>query len=163
MNYVLKQKFWSLSDTFKIRDLEGRDLFVVKGRFFSLGDKLSFQDLNGQELIFIRQKLMSWGPTYYLEQGGRVVAEVRKHLFTFFHCKFTVDVPGPDDFEARGGFLDHEYTFTRSGETVATSSKRWLSWTDTYAIDIPNDNDAILLLAAAVVIDLVCHQNDRKH
>ena len=162
MRYVLKQKFWSWGDDFKIRDADGKDVFFVDGRAFSWGDKLSFQDMQGRELAFIRQKLLAWGPTYYLEREGRVFAEVRKHLFTLLRCKFTVDVPGPDDLEAQGSFLDHEYTFERAGRTVATVSKRWFSWTDTYGVDIADGEDAVLILASAVVIDMVCHQESKQ-
>jgi uncharacterized protein YxjI len=161
MRYLLKQKFWSIGNDFYIRDSADRDVFRIDGRFLSFGDKLSFQDLQGRELVFIRQKLLSWGPTYYLERDGQVIAEVRKHLFTFFRCRFTVDVPGPGDLEAQGNLLDHEYTFARHGKIVATVSKRWFTLMDTYGVEIAEGEDDVILLAAAVVIDLACHQENR--
>jgi len=163
MRYVMKQKFWSWGDDFTISDENSRDVFLVDGRAFSWGDKLSFQDMSGHEVAFIRQKLLSWGPTYEIEVHGQMVAVVKKHLFTFLRCKFTVDVPGPDDLEAQGNFLDHEYTFERSGRAVASVSKQWLSWTDTYGVDIVESNDDVLILASAVVIDMVCHQESKRH
>ena len=54
----------------------------------------------GNELAFIEQRLLSWGPTYEIYIGGRLHATVKKELFTFFKCRFTVDVPGPNDLEA---------------------------------------------------------------
>lgn len=161
MRYVMKQKFWSLGDDFRIQDAEGRDVFYVDGRAFSWGDKLSFQDLEGRELAFIRQRLLAWGPTYEIESQGRLVAVVKKKLFTLLHCRFTVDVPGPDDLEAEGSFLDHEYNLTRHGQQVAQVSKRWFSWTDTYGVDIAEGEDDVLILATAVVIDMVCHQEGK--
>lgn len=161
MRYLLKQKFWSWGDDFTIKNAAGEDVFVVDGRAFSWGDKLSFQDAGGNELAFIRQKLLSWGPTYEIDVHGRLVAVVKKHLFTLLRCKFTVDVPGPDDLEAQGSFLDHEYTFERKGHEVAAVSKRWFSWTDTYGVDIAAGEDDVLILASAVVIDMVCHQESK--
>ena len=163
MRYVMKQKFWSWGDDFTIRDENGANVFLVDGRAFSWGDKLSFQGMNGNELAFIRQKLLSWGPTYEIEVHGRLVAVVKKHLFTLLRCKFTVDVPGADDLEAQGSFLDHEYSFERGGRTVADVSKRWFSWTDTYGVDIASGEDNVLILASAVVIDMVCHQESKRH
>jgi len=162
MRYLLKQKFWSWGDDFSIKDAAGNDTFFVDGRAFSIGDKLSFQDLQKQELAFIRQKLLSWGPTYEITRNGQLLAVVKKHLFTFFRCKFTVDVPGPDDLEAQGSFLDLEYTFTRGGQTVAEVSKRWFAWSDTYGVDIADGEDDVLILASAVVIDMVCHQESER-
>src|SRR4051812_10969345 len=163
MRYIMKQKLFAFGDDFTIKDESGRDVYFVDGKAFSFGDKLSFQDLEGNELAFIRQKVFSWGPTYEIARDGNVVAQVKKHLFAFFHHRFTVDVPGPDDLEAEGNFTDHEYTFRRHGETVATVSKQWFSWTDTYGVDIQPGEDDVLVLASAVVIDQACHPDDRKH
>ena len=159
--YVLKQDWFSIGGDYTIRDESGRDAFVVDGRAFSFGDKLSFQDLHGRQLAFIAQRLLSWGPTYVITRGDRVVAVVKKKLFTFLRCEFTVDVPGPDDLVAEGDFWEHEYAFARHGRTVATASKRWFSWTDTYGIDVAPGEDDVLVLASAVVIDLCCHQDRR--
>jgi uncharacterized protein YxjI len=163
MTYLMKQKFLCLGDDFTIRDADGNDRFYVDGRAFSFGDKLSFQDPSGNELAFIRQKLLSWGPTYEIHRDGHLAAVVKKQLFTFLHCKFSVDVPGPDDLEATGNFLDMEYTFTRHGSPVAHVSKRFFSLTDAYGIDTLPGEDDVLLLASAVVIDLVCHPDDNDH
>jgi len=162
MRYLMKQKLFSWGDDFLIKDENGRDVFFVDGKAFSLGDQLSFQDMAGNELSFIKQKLLSWGPTYEIHRDGQLCAVVKKKLFTFFTCRFTVDVPGPDDLEAEGDFLDHEYTFTRSGERVAGVSKQWFSWTDTYGVDIAEGEDDVLIIASTVVIDLACHGDKQK-
>ena len=161
MRYVMKQKLFAWGDDFRIQDDQGRDVFFVDGKAFSIGEKLSFQDMAGNELAFIGQKLLAWGPTYEIYRGGQLAAVVKKALFTLLRCKFTVDVPGPDELEAEGDFLDHEYSLTRGGNVVATISKRWFSLTDTYGVEIADGDDTILILACTVVIDMVCH-GDRK-
>lgn len=162
MRYLMKQKLFSWGDDFTIKDDAGRDVYFVDGKGFSLGSQLSFQDMQGNELAFIKQKLLSWGPTYEIARNGEIVAVVKKELFSFIHHRFTVDVPGPDDLEAEGSFTDHEYTFQRGGSVVATVSMRWFSWTDTYGVEIADDEDPVLILASAVVIDQACHPDDGK-
>lgn len=162
MRYVLRQKVFCLGDDYTIRDEDGNDCFYVDGKAISFGDKLSFQDMQGNELAFIRQKLLSWGPTYEIYRDGELAAVVKKQLFTFLKCKFTVDVPGPDDLEAVGDFLDKEYTFSRGGEEVATVSKRWFSFSDTYGVEIADSEDEVMILASAAVIDLCCHQDKKR-
>jgi len=157
MRYIMKQKLFSWGDDFIIKDESGRDVFFVDGKAFSFGNQLSFQDLIGNELVFIKQRLLSWGPTYEIYRGDQLNAVIKKELFTFFKCRFIVDVPGPDDLEAEGDFLDHEYEFSRDGNPVATVSKEWFSWSDTYGVDIAEDEDDILILASTVVIDMACH------
>ena len=51
--------------------------------------------------------------------------------------------------------------FERGGEVVAHVSKRWFNWTDTYGIEIDGEDD-VLVLASAVVIDMVCHQESKR-
>jgi uncharacterized protein YxjI len=160
MRYRMREKIFSFGDDFVIQDAGGNDRFFVDGKAFSIGDKLSFQDMAGNELAFIRQKLLAWGPSYVIEWSGGS-ATVKKHLFTFFRCAFTVDVPGPDDLEATGSLLDHEYEFQRHRRTVATVSKKWFSFSDSYGIDITDGENDVLILASAVVIDLCCHGDDK--
>lgn len=162
MRYLMKQKLFCWGDDFIIKNGAGEDVFFVDGRAFSIGNKLSFQDMRKTELAFIRQKLLAWGPTYEITRNGALAAVVKKHLFTLFRCKFTVDVPGPDDLEAEGDFLDMEYGFTRAGEQVAEVSKRWFSFADSYGVEIRPGEDDVLILASTVVIDMVCHA-DRRH
>ena len=161
MRYIMKQKLFAWGDDFFIKDERGRDVFFVDGKVFSFGNQLAFQDLAGNELAFIRQQVLSWGPTYEIYRGDQLYAVVKKELFTFFRCRFTVDVPGPDDLEAEGDFLDHEYVFNRGGEAVAKVSKEWFSWSDTYGVDIGEGEDDILILASTVVIDMACHSDKR--
>ena len=161
MRYIMKQQLFSWGDDFYIKDESGSDVFFVDGKGFSFGNQLSFQDLSGNELAFIKQKLLSWGPTYEIYLGGELHAVVSKEFFSFFNCKFTVDVPGPDDLEAEGDFLDHEYVFTREGNVTAEVSKQWFSWSDTYGVEIAEREDDILILASTVVIDMACHSDDK--
>lgn len=162
MRYLMKQKLFCFGDDFAIKNEAGEDAFFVDGKAFSFGDKLSFQDMAGNELVFIRQKLLAWGPTCEIYRDGELAAVVKKKLFTFLRCKFTVDVPGPDDLEAEGSFLDQEYTFTRGNQTVAEVSKRWFSWSDAYGVDIADGEDDVLILASTVVIDMVCHDEHKR-
>jgi len=163
MRYVLKEKLFSFGDDFRIKNDAGDDVFFVDGKVFTIRDKLSFQDMSGRELAFIRQKLLAWGPTYEIYRDDQLAAVVKKHLFTLFRCEFTVDVPGPDDLEATGSLLDREYTFRRGNREIAQVSKRWFSWTDTYGVDIGPGEDDVLILASAVVIDVICHDDKDKH
>lgn len=162
MRYLLKQKLFAFGDDFTIKDADGNDQYFVDGRAFSIGDKLSFQDMAGNELAFIRQKILSWGPSYEIYRNGELAATVKKEHFTLFHCKFNVDVPGPDDLEAEGNFSDHDYHFSRGGRNVAEVSKRWFSLRDTYGVDIAEGEDDVLILASTVVIDMVCHPDEKS-
>ena len=59
--------------------------------------------------------------------GGASAAQVRKHFFTPFVDRFTIDIPGPDDLEMSGDLFDHEFTIRRGGRPVRSTSRRWRS------------------------------------
>jgi uncharacterized protein YxjI len=163
MRYVLKQKLFCWGDDFIIKDESGTDRFFVDGKVFTIRQQLSFQNMARQELALIQQKLLAWGPTYEIYRDGNLAAVVKKKLFTLFNCKFVVDVPGPDDLEAKGNFLDHEYQFFRGNRVVGSCSKKWFSWTDTYGVEVNEAEDDLLILASSVVIDMVCHADQKNN
>lgn len=163
MRYIMRERILSWGDDFTIRTENGEDAYYVDGKVLSFGDKLTFKDAQGNEVALIDQKLLAIGPQYEIIRGGKTVAVVKKQLFTLFRARFTIDVPGPDDLEAKGDFIDHEYTFERSGRQVARVSKKWFSFSDTYGIDIDDREDDVLILASAVVIDLVSHPDPKSN
>jgi uncharacterized protein YxjI len=158
--YVMKQKIWTLGDQFVIKDETRTPVFYVKGKVFSVGDKLSFRDIDGNELAYISQKVFSFSPRYKIYRDKRVIATIVKKIAPFKDL-YVVHVPGADEFRVKGNFLNYEYAFTRNGRKIAFVSKKVFSWSDTYGIAIVPGEDDILILAAAVVIDMVSH-GDRQ-
>ena len=159
MRYIIKEKFWGFGTDFHILDEQGARAFYIDGAAFSWGHKLSFQDMQGAELAYIAQKLLSFMPRYTIFRSGAPFAEVTKE-FTWFKKRFTLDVPGPNDYTIDGSFWDHEYVFTRGGRIVATVSRSFFSLTHTYGVAIADGEDDVAILATCIVIDLVLHDED---
>ena len=159
MRYKMRQRIWTLRDRFNIEDENGDPTFQVVGRLFSIGDKLSFEDMEGNELAFIAQRLISMRSAYDIQRDGETFATVVKNI-TLFRDKFTVDVPGPNDYKVTGNFFDYDYRFEREGRDVASVSKQFFSLSDTYGVDIVEGEDDVIILATAVVIDLVSHDDE---
>lgn len=152
----------ALGDDFVIKDDQGKEAFFVDGRAFTLlRQKLSFHDASKREVAFIREKLVSLTPAFEILRDGKVAAVVKKDLINVFRLGFTVDVPGPDDLEATGSLLEHEYTFRRGSKVVAEVSKRWFSFTDTYGVEVADGEDPVLILASTVVIDMIAHPDEK--
>ena len=161
MRYILRQKMLSFGDDFQIKTENGDDAFLVNGKVFSFAKQLDFGDLAGNALLSIEQQLMSWGATYVISKEGATVAVVKKELFNVFSYRFDIELSDGPPLETTGDFANHEYAITRNGQQVAAISKQWFTMTDTYGIDIGEGEDDVLVLAIAVVIDMVCHP-DRK-
>jgi uncharacterized protein YxjI len=160
MRYIIREKFFHLGEDSDITDETGQPVFHVDGKVFTLHHTLVMRDLSGNEVATIRQQLIALRPTFEVTRAGQELAEIRKKLLTFFGERLTIDIPGPDDLEVQGNFLEHEFTVARQGEVVATVSKRWISLTATYGIDIAPGQDDVLILASVLALDLI---EDEEH
>lgn len=160
MRYTLKQDVLAWGDDFEILDETGAAVYFVDGRGFSFVNTLSFQDLQRQELASIRQVLFSWGSQYDLYRGGKLAARVTQKTLSKAKCTFVVDVPGPDDLVAAGDFYNHAYELRRKRRLAATI--RSGDGGSSYAVDVSADEDAVLILASAIVIDLVSHEGSNE-
>lgn len=152
--YVIRERFLRLGEDSEITDESGRPVLQVDGKVLTLRDRLVISDTAGQEVATVHRKLVALRPSYEIKVRGEEAADVRKHFFTPFRDRFTIDIPGPDDLEMRGDLLDHEFTVTRGDDTMATVTKRWLSIRDTYGVDVAAGEDDLLILAAVLALDL---------
>jgi uncharacterized protein YxjI len=152
--YLIRERFFRLGEDSEITDEQGRPVLHVDGKVLSLRNRLVLRDPEGNEVAQVQRKLVALRPTYEISVGGREVAEVRKHFFTPFGDRFTIDIPGPGDLEMAGNLFDHEFTIRRGGQTVATVSKRWFTIRDTYAVDIAPGEDDLLILTSVLALDL---------
>jgi uncharacterized protein YxjI len=163
MRYVMKEKILTLTDAFTIRDSDGNEVYRVKGKLLSIGDKLSFRDMAGGELALIRQEIITLTPSYRIYRGGELQADVSKKLLSVFRDKFKVDMKdGSPDLEIVGNILDHEYSLRRGGREVAHVSKKWISIGDSYGVQVDEGEDDVLILACAVIVDLISHEPEDR-
>jgi len=157
MKLYMKQKVFSWTDRFTVKDELGSDRFYVEGKLFSWGKQLFVYDAaSGAEVAFIKQKVMSFLPRYYVFVGGVQFLEIVKE-FTFLRPRYTIN---GRDWQVEGDFFSHEYSVTQNGQLVVTISKEWLSWGDTYAITIGDPRDEVAALATVLAIDCVIDQQN---
>jgi uncharacterized protein YxjI len=152
--YVIRERMFRLGEDSDITDGDGQPVLHVDGKVMSLHNRLILSDPAGREVGQVHRKLAALRPTYEITINGKDVAEVRKHLFTPFGEQFTIDVRGTGDMEIDGDLLSHEFTIERDGQTVATISKRWLTVTTSYAVDVAPGEDDVLILASVLALDL---------
>lgn len=160
--YVIRERMFDIGDDFDITDDDGRRLYRVDGKVLTLRDRLVIEDSSGREVASVHRHLVALRPTYGVNIGGERAAEVRRHFFTPFREKFTIDIPGPDDLEISGALHDHEFTVERDGREVATVSKRWLSIRDTYGVQIADGENHLLILASVLALDLAMARKEQK-
>jgi uncharacterized protein YxjI len=159
MRYLVRQKFFSLGDSFAIKDEAGNDVFIVRSQLLSFGKKLRIFDLLDNELCYIEQKLFKFMPEYDIFIAGNHTANVKKK-FTFLKHDFVI-TSTYGNYDVEGDFWAHEFEISKNNSLVARISKQFFAFTDTYGVDIDDAQDQISNLALAIVVDMVCHDRDR--
>jgi len=152
--YVIRERPFRLGEDSDITDETGQPVLHVDGKVLSLHNRLILRDPAGREAGRVQRRLAALRPDYQITIGGTDVAEVRRHLFTPLHERFTIDVPGARDMEIAGDLLSHEFTVQRDGQTVATISRRWLTVPTSYAVEVAPGEDDLLILASVLALDL---------
>lgn len=158
MRYVVRQRFFSLGDSFAIKDEYENDVFIVRSQLLSIGKKLRIYDLLDNELCYIEQKLFKLMPEYDLYVSGQHTANIKKK-FAFFKHDFDI-TSSYGDYQVEGDFWAHEFEILKDNRLVARISKEFFSFTDTYGVDIDDAQDQISNLALAIIVDMVCHDKD---
>ncbi len=154
MRYLIREKFFHLGEDSTILNEAGQAVLEVDGKVLSLHNRLIIRDRSGNEVASVQRRLLALRATYEIKRAGQEAATVRKNLISPFVDRFTVDIPGPDDLHITGSLFEHEYTFTRANQVVATVSKRWFALSDTYGVEIAPGQDDVLILASVLALDL---------
>lgn len=148
MRLLFKQRFFSWFDSYDIYDEDGSTVYVVKGEL-SWGHRLQIYDARGSHLGTVQEKVLTWLPKFELYAGGLLVGTLEKE-FTFFRPRFNLDCNG---WTVEGDFWEWDYTVMDGPRTVMSLSKELWNWTDTYSMDIPRAEDALLCLMIVLSID----------
>ena len=161
--YKIRQKMLSIGDDFWIENQEGQRVFKVDGKALRLRKTLIFEDMNGNKLAKIQERLLAIKDTMAVEDAnGRQLAVIKKGLIAPLGDHWKVAVRGGPDLDVQGNILDLEYSIMQRRKKVAEVSKKWLSMTDTYGVEIDDGQNDILILAVAIAIDMMAHDDDKK-
>ena len=159
MKFYIKQKVISLKDRFNVYDENQNVKYTVKGKYFSLLNKLKLLDEHEELIYHAEKKLFRLLPKYIIfDTNHTQLATIKKQLALrpryeiFMHDKkLNID----------GTFLGHNFTISDESGSLASIHKKYISWGDTYEIDIFNETYLNLILFIVIVIDQTLHE--RKH
>jgi uncharacterized protein YxjI len=161
--YKIRQKLISIGDDFWIENQEGERVFKVDGKALRLRKTLIFEDMKGNKLAKIQERLLPIKETMVVEDAeGNQLAVIKKGLIAPLGDHWSVNVRGGPDLDVQGNILDHEYSINERRRKIAEVSKKWLSLTDTYGVEVDDGQNDILILAIAIAIDMMAHDEDEK-
>lgn len=149
MRLLFKQRAFSWFDSYDIFNEHGETVFTVEGQL-SWGKCLHILSAAGEHIGTVQQKVWSFLPTFELYAYGEYLGSLCKE-FSFLTPRFTLDC---SDWEIEGSFMEWDYTIqSPSRGPVAAITKELFNWTDTYAIDVDDPQNALCALMVVLAID----------
>ena len=149
MRLLFKQKFLSLLDSYDVYDGNNNVQFKVKGQF-SFGHSFIIYNKYNEEVGALKQKIFTILPQYTIYKNKEELGTITKRI-SFIHPKFDVSFGG---YTVEGDFFEWDYKVLKEGRHIATISKKILSLTDTYIIDVI-DEEALIVLMIVLSIDSI--------
>lgn len=147
----IKQKVFSLSGKFTVKDQQEKDVYYVEGSFMQIPKTFSIMNTTRDEVALITKKAFSFLPKFFVEVNGREVLTIKKE-FSFLKARYTIDGAG---IEVHGNWWDMDFQVLQHGEVAGQVSKEWFTWGDSYKIQILDEKMETIMIALVVAIDCV--------
>jgi uncharacterized protein YxjI len=165
MRFHIRERAWSLTEAFVVRDDAGQPVFEVRGKFFHIGDDLVMFDIRtGQELVHIKQRVLSLLPHYEIYRNGQLWASMHEQ-FRLFGERFKIEGANGMTFHVDGDIWNWNFSVSDdNGNLLAQIGRQFSLFRDSYAVDVAQGVDAPFVIALAIVIDMVReHHEHREH
>ncbi|UXH46453.1 LURP-one-related family protein [Rossellomorea vietnamensis] len=147
----IKQKVFSLSEKFTVKDQDEKDVYYVEGSFMKVPKTFTIMNQDRDEVALITKKVLSFLPTFFVEVNGEEVVTIKKEL-SFLKAKYSIDAEG---IEVEGSWMDMNFKVLHQGRVVGEVGKEWFSWGDSYRVQILEEEMETVILALVIAIDCV--------
>ena len=152
--YLMREKIFAIGDDFYVQNEQGQNVYKIDGKAFRIRSTLKFEDLQGNEIYKIQERKIRVRDSMNIYRGGEVAARVHNALITPVRDRFKIEVPGKPDLVTKGNILYHEYVVEQEGTPIAVVSRKWFRIRNTYGVEVADAEDALLVLAITVCIDM---------
>ena len=147
----IKQKVFSLSGKFTVKDQQEKDIYYVEGSFMKVPKTFSIMNTAREEIALITKKVLSFLPKFFVEVNGQEVLTIKKE-FTFFKARYTIDAAG---IEVHGNWWEMDFQVLQHGEVVGIVSREWFSCVYYSKVQIVDEEMETIIIALVVAIDCV--------
>ncbi|WP_067842716.1 LURP-one-related/scramblase family protein [Amphibacillus sediminis] len=147
----IKQKVFSIGESFTVKDENEVDKYFIKGSFLSIPKTFTIKDANGNEIGVITKKVFSFLPKFFVEVDGQEVMTIQKE-FSFFKARYRIDGYG---VSVQGDWWDKHFEVLSRGKVIGHVNEKWFTWGDTYEVDVHDENFEHIMISLVIAIDFV--------
>lgn len=148
MKLLFKERLFSWLDSYDIYDEQQEVRYRVEGKL-SWGHRLVIYDARGIEVGEVKEEVFSFLPRFYMRIAGEEVGVIKKE-FSFFKPKFQLEC---FDWQVQGDLWEWEYEVSHQGCRIMHVSKEIFHFTDTYVLDVVQEEHALYCLMIVLAID----------
>ena len=149
MKLYFKQRIFSWFDSYDIYNVNGEVVFSVEGQL-SWGHKLHILNAGGMHIATVKEVVLTWLPKFEFYIEEKYIGTLYKK-FSLFSPQFEVDF---NSWSISGNFLEWDYQILGpAGEEIAVIQKELFHWTDTYTIEVADEENALCALMVVLAID----------
>lgn len=153
MRFLVRDRVLGIGDDYWVEDDRGNQVFLVDGKAMRLRDTFELKDTQGNVLIHFHKKTLAMRDTMVVERDGRKLATIRRKRLSFLRHHYRVALADGSELDVTGQILDREFSVELRGEMLAHISRRWLTFQDTYSLDVLRDDaDPALMVALAMCV-----------
>lgn len=148
MKLYIKQSVFTLGEQFTVKNEFEEDVYYVEGSFLKIPKGFTIYNRYHEEVAKIERQLFRLMGHYDIQSNKEEI--VLKRNFTFFRHSYELL---HTQWSLQGDFLSHNYDVVDHGRPIMRLRKHWFTWGDSYELDIPHDEDAVLALCIAICVD----------
>lgn len=149
MKFTIRQRVFSWFDSFDIYDEEGNTAFTVKGQL-SWGHNLHFFTPDGEDIANVKEVVLTVFPKFEFYVHEEYKGMLRRR-FSPLYPQYDMDFNG---WHVDGDFLNWSWqVYDNNDNQIAIIDRKLFHLTDTYGIDVLNEEDALYVLMIVIAID----------
>lgn len=154
MQYIFKNKFFTLGGSSKINDLDGNPHFIVKGRLFTFTKKKILKDMDGNTLFVIRNRFINilLPKVYIYDNKGNKLCTFKKEKIFSFKNNFVLE-SDKINCKMQGNFIGLDGEILIDDQVAARTTKQFTLIADSYVVDVINEEYTNFIIALVVALD----------
>lgn len=152
MELNIRNKWFSLSGSSVVKDVNEKDVLKVKGKVFSMRRRKYIMDLDGNILYQVRNRFWNFfkHACYVFDKDGNKVATLTTKFWTV-HDHYDIE-SSLGELIIRGNILGFDYHVYLNGKEIGHVA-RHISMRDSFTLTINDDQDVYFFVALVIGID----------
>eukprot|EP01132_Coremiostelium_polycephalum_P002471 gene2471-3057_t len=125
--------------------------------------KMYDNNVEDPKLLYYIEEQCRLGYHHYKVFEGRDTEVAFIKQKSLFKPKLEITSEKYGDYTLKGKLGAHNFQILNDGLPIGSVTKKWLSWGDTYELDILDSFDYTFFTALVIAIDDCLHKNEHHH